>query len=395
MAVVVGRMVAVLEAQTTQFEARMSAAGQQLGRWTSVTGQAHRGTNLLRSGLQELAFQGLGGMPPALARVSAGMLSLFGPGMIMTVAIAALGALALAFDHAAKKAQELEDENMKVRDFQMQHNKMLAGIGPGFTMTPREQLQNLEVLRGRTVEMMDSLRGAGTNSVLQSLGFGADSASAAIMATAKVRIDALSEALRGFNRAIHDLSTKQFIADLAVLNQYGSTFPTGDTRFKPGGWMPGDANPPQRMWQGPTPLESQRYAGGGPPTPARAGGFQMTPQAAQMLLMSFMAMQQGGTQGTMMALGGLASGASSLKGVGAAAGPLGWIGFGISALATLFGNKADEAARQRERHHAELMGALHEGPMRVSNYFEGDPEASLYQNRRQERLGGEPRNGGL
>lgn len=389
MAVVVGRMVAILEAQTAQFEARMSAAGQQLNRWGSATGQAHRGTMLLRTGLQQLAFEGLGGMPPALARVSAGMLTLFGPGAIMIGAIAVLGALAMAFDHAAKKAQELQDENMKVRDFQMQHNKMLAGIGPGFTMTPQEQLANLEVLRGRTVELLGHLQQAGSNSVVPLIG-GIDPVAAA----ATKRIDGLTEALRGFNRAIHDLSTKQFIADLAVLRQYGSTFATGDTRFRPGGWMPGDPNPPQRMWQGPTPMEAK---GGGAAPGARlsTAKFEFTPQAAQMLLFSLMAMQNGGTQGSMMALGGLATGASAMKGIGAAAGPLGWIGFGISALATIFGSKADEAARQRERHHAELMGALHEGPMRLTNIFEGDPAASLYNNRRQERLGGEARNGGL
>lgn len=207
MAVVVGRMLAVLEAQTAQFDARMDAAGRQLSRWNSAAGTATRGTAMFKTGIQQLAFEGLGIMPPALARVSAGMLTIFGPAGIMLGAIAILGLLSLAFERAGKKAQEFVEEANRVREFELSHLKMLGGIGPGTDQTSAERLAGLQVLRERVIDMLERLTPA-TQSVVAQLG-GIDPAAE----RAQLRIDALTVSLHGLNRAIQELSRPSLFSE--------------------------------------------------------------------------------------------------------------------------------------------------------------------------------------
>jgi len=317
------------------------------------------------------------------------MLTLFGAGGPMLIAIAALGALAMAFQYAAKKAEELEEENRRVRDFTIAQNKMIAGVGPGYQMLPAEQLAQLQVLRGRAVLYQEGLRGAAGGPLMDLLISHGDANAIA----AKARIDMLTQAVKGFDQAIQNLrrqlnapadfkfGTKDL--GLAFGKRFDDTGPKGfqEIEVRKADWF----------------MERIKTTTGKEFLERRAQRFELTPQTASMLLFSLMALQQGGTRGAGMALGGTATALAGMTGIAghAAAGPLGWIGFGLSALASIFGSKMDEAKRQRDQHHAELMGALHEGPARISQYFEGDPEASLYQNRRLERLGGEPRNGGL
>lgn len=394
MAVTVGRLLVTLEAQTASFEARMTAAGQQLNRWNSAGGSAHRATVLLRSGFQSLALDGLGAIPGPMGKVLAGFGSLAVGSTIATGVLAMAGLVTTAWKNVAKTAEEmarrigdLRAQYIRLQDSQIGGLQLqIAGVN-----MPAGGKSNLELER-RSRELTGILTSRNMVGGAAPIGLVRELTG---IQTELVFRKAITEELE---KQINLVRGQREIERQKVLDLHGSwvNYQLEDTRFRSGSWMPGDPNAPQRMWQGPTPMEAK---GGGSapdnrPSPDR---FQLTPQAAQMLLMSAMAMQNGGTQGSMMALGGGLGALSGMQGIAghAAAGPLGWVGFGITMLANVFGQKADEAARQRERHHAELMGVLHEGPMRVSNYFEGDPQASLYQNRRQERLGGEPRNGGL
>lgn len=107
MAVVVGRMVAVLEAQTAQFEARMTAAGQQINRWNSATVGARRGTQLLRTGLEQLAQQATGLTGPLGKVVTS--LGLLGAGGAVTVGVlAGVGAIALVYQGLTRDSREAQ-----------------------------------------------------------------------------------------------------------------------------------------------------------------------------------------------------------------------------------------------------------------------------------------------
>jgi len=122
--------------------------------------------------------------------------------------------------------------------------------------------------------------------------------------------------------------------------------------------------------------------------------------AGQLMALSFLqaiaASQQGGAAGVFGALGGIATGASALKGAPDFLGPL---GFGLSLVGSafsLFDRKSDERERNEERRHRQLLGTLHDGFLRVQFLnADGTPEGGLYELRRAERLGGEPRLGGL
>lgn len=341
MAVVVGRMVAVLEAQTSQFEARMSAAGQQLNRWTSVTTNAHRGTNLLKSGLQQLVFEGLSIMPPALARVSAGMLTLFGPGGIMLAAVAVLGIISYAFERAGKKAQEFVEEANRVREFQQGHLQMLANIGPGFQQTPGEQLATLQILRARVLDWMEKLAPA-TQSVVAQIG-GMDP----VASRAQSRIDALTVSLKGLNRAIRDLSE------------------TGANNLLPAGLAVGVKGPDIGFAKAPGAfpltkggIEHKYFQSAGMTT--KQPSFRFTPEFGIMASMALLQGAQGGAAGLF----------------GAAAGPVaminplaGAITAGIGGIFSMFDNA-------EERRHKKLVDTIKQlgeevGLERVTVIFTG------------------------
>lgn len=393
MAVVVGRMVAVLEAQTTQFEARLSAASQQLTRMDSASLSAHRGASVLRGGLQQLAFSAAG-LPGPLGRITAGLLTLGGGTGLMLLVAAAAGTLTLAYNALMASSKEAakaqEDFTRALAATGAQGKELVASMA---LAAAQSKLANMES-RQAAAEYFGRQYTLGLFSSVG--GYDPKTLQAARDAVTKAQ-DALSaatreatEATRRQRRAIED-HIDQLVAlreRLGPISGPASLINWRGTKTE-GFWdkdtMP--KIPGREFFNDPLYMLSKQ---GGKVSPPK---FQIGPEFGQMLLFSFMQAQQGN------ALGGIGTGITALagmKGIGAAAaGPLGWIGFGISALATIFGQKSDEAARQRERLHRELIGALREGPQRISQYFEGDPEASLYQNRRLERLGGEPRNGGL
>src|SRR5437016_364434 len=137
MAVTVGRMVAVLEAQTDQFEARMAAAGQRLQRWDSTAAVAQRSTRLLERGLQTLAFEAAS-IPGPIGRVGAAIGALGIGGGPILVAVAALGLFALAWKEIDKEANLAADNTVAAAD---RMRKNLERFGQTNTRTSRTVLE--------------------------------------------------------------------------------------------------------------------------------------------------------------------------------------------------------------------------------------------------------------
>src|SRR6266702_1099686 len=82
---IAGRLLVSLEAETSQFQARMSASGEVLQRLESSGASAHRGVTIARRGLEELAVQATG-VEGVIGRVAAGFLTL-GAGSTTTLAV--------------------------------------------------------------------------------------------------------------------------------------------------------------------------------------------------------------------------------------------------------------------------------------------------------------------
>ncbi len=107
------------------------------------------------------------------------------------------------------------------------------------------------------------------------------------------------------------------------------------------------------------------------------------------------ALQQGGAAGILGAGGGMLSELSGLKGL-SGLGPIGIGATVLSGLVGIFSKRDSERERNEQRRHQQLLGTLHEGFLRVTFInADGTAEAGLYEMRRAERLGGEPRLGGI
>jgi hypothetical protein len=390
-------MVASLEAETTQFHARMTAAEAQLTKWTSSTHSGRRGTLMLQQGLQQLAFQAAG-LPGPLGKVAAaiGMLGA-GSGTVL-VALAGIGAIAAAYRMAAKEAEALKVSTDKLNQ---SYRDIVAGG------SPLVQLQNRIIAavqaQADAQETFDQFSQVGP--------FGKTRKSPGEIALARNDLDAATRVVNAL-RALRP-EMVQAAQLIAIMFQQGAQALAAALRTGPGALpaIPSQFRPPvfgssyQPGLAGPATFENiRRNMPRFVPEPGteyieptwtkyltkaiKKGqtGFQMTPEFA---IMSSMALLQGAQNGPAGLFGGAAGPLAMIN-------PLaGAISAAVGGLFSLFDHKADERELAEERRHKELIGALHEGPMRVVNIFEGDPDQSLYQQRRQERLGGEPRNGGL
>jgi hypothetical protein len=345
MAIVVGRMVAILEAQTAQFDARINAASQQLNRLNSTTVSAHRGVGLLRSGFQSLAFDGLSALPGPLGKVVAGFGSLVIGNTLVTGVLAMAGLVTTAWKNVAKTAEDtarrignLREQYIRLQDSQIGGLQLqIAGVntpagGKTNTELERRSQQLMGILTSRTM-----VGGASPVLLFREL---------TAIQTELVFRKAITNELE---KQINLVRGQREMERQKVLDLHGSwiNYQLADTRFRAGAWMAGE--PPQpRMWQGPTPMESERFAGGPPPLATMPARFHLTPEFAQMMLMSMMGLSRGGAGGGLMALGGLTTGLSGMPGIAghAAAGPLGWLGVGFSVLGSLIGNNADKNAEK-------------------------------------------------
>lgn len=130
------RLSGILELSTASFEARMAAAEKSLQRFGSAHGQAHDAVRNLKSGLQTLAFEGLGALPGPLARITTGLGALTLGSPIVLGILGALGAINLATDALAKSTAAASKENEEFL-------RSLEAIGPharmiGLQMRARE-----------------------------------------------------------------------------------------------------------------------------------------------------------------------------------------------------------------------------------------------------------------
>lgn len=121
-------MIAKLEAETTQFHARMTAAETQLTKWTSATVTGKRGTMMLQQGLQQLAFQATGVSGP-VGKLSSGLLMIGAGGGAALAAAAAVGSLALAIRGLTADTRDTtraQEEMLDSLGKLSQHGKIVA-----------------------------------------------------------------------------------------------------------------------------------------------------------------------------------------------------------------------------------------------------------------------------
>jgi len=104
---VAARLLAILEAETSQFDARFTASAVVVDKMTRSQTVAHRATTQMRAGLQELsmtAFAGagpLGKLASGIAEIAGGWAALVGGGIG--------GAVFMWFDHLTKQLKEATD----------------------------------------------------------------------------------------------------------------------------------------------------------------------------------------------------------------------------------------------------------------------------------------------
>lgn len=351
MAVVVARMVAQLEAETSSFHARMTAAETQLTRWNNSTTAGRRGVMVLNNALQQLSFQAAG-LPGPLGKVASavGILGL-GTGPVM-VAVAALGALAVVFDRAAKSAEEFVKEATRVREFQQSHVAMLAGIGPAPQLTRGERILEMEKQLAGALKQQEALGPARFG--LLPLKVGEDPTERARQANREfnaltVTVNNLTRALRELRIEEAEAQRKQKLADIIfqqdqILLERGGVFQALRPGFQAGPFgvqtggalgLPAPSGPTFANIRANVP----RFVA---PDTASKAGFKMTPEFAIMSSMALLQGAQGGPAGLF----------------GAAAGPVaminplaGAITAGIGGIFSLFDNS-------EERRHRALMDKL-------------------------------------
>ena len=394
---VVARMVARLEAETSDFHVRMTAAETQLGKWSNSTVSGTRATRLLEHGLQQLSFQAAG-IPGPIGKVASaiGMLGV-GGGPVL-VATAALGLLALAY-------KEIADASALAAKAQEDFFEALKKTPQGALSLGRNALKDAkDQLRSLTAPGATGPGGAAIpEAMIEAARMKVANLTVALGPLQKAADDAAKRQTKEIERQNEELRKQAALVALLLRLRAVPLGPLGTVRLPGlptddlgrGAGAPGALVPIRfrdRFGHDIGVKDLPSAPGGQAPETAPGGGNAL--QIAQMAVASVMMVAQGG--GNMLGAGGmLVSGLSAMKGIGTAAGPLGWMGLALTTLGSIFSSKSDEAKAQRERLHRELIGVLREGPARITQYFEGDAEQSRYENRRLERLGGEPRNGGM
>lgn len=150
------KLLAILEANTAQFEARMSAAGVVFQRTASHGRVAAQGVRFLQAGMQQLAFTAVGVTGPAGRFASSlGLLALGGP--VMTGILGGLAALGVAYkivERSARAAEEAEEANRRSRDRRLARAHEFANIVGPIALSPAEQLATLVSQRGELRQML-------------------------------------------------------------------------------------------------------------------------------------------------------------------------------------------------------------------------------------------------
>lgn len=408
---VVARMVASLEAETSQFHARMTAAEAQMTKWTSSTATGTRAARVLNNSIQQLAFQA-GGIPGPIGKAATaiGVLGL-GTGPVM-LAVAALGALALIWKHVGEEAQRSADNQTAALD-RLHGNirKAISTAAPGAVAGALAEAQaRLDSLRRaplgpqRFMEVQgpEGVRSVNVGSpagdraeqiaildtVVRQLSVGANAVTAAFEKVAEAAERTARDAAIGAikDRGAFFLPTPWIRKGAEVEKGYEKVLQDA-LDFEREARLEAIANVKDAgMFFLPV-LGKQDVMGGKTYIEAaRRGGFRFTPEFAAL---SALAVAQGAQGGFGAFLGAASAPAAMIN-------PLAGVITGtLATLFNVFDSKESERELAEERRHKELIGVLHEGPARSTNIFEGDPASSLYERDRQVRLGGEPRVGGL
>jgi hypothetical protein len=370
----------------------MTAAETQMTKWSSATVSSRRSTMILNNSLQQLAFQ-TASIPGPMGR-AASAIGVLGLGMgPVFLAVAALGALALVWKEVSAAAT-LAVDNVVAAAERMRRNIGAAaqGAGPGVFQAALDQAQaQLAVLKVSPLGPQRMVSGPMMAPV--SLGTPEEDRAAEI-ATLETSIRQLTVGLNASRRRVE---TPDFLRNRAqaaleadVLGGLGggqtnpflkAIVPQIVNEMVGGGGKQSFTGEKVQTFM--DPLQMLDKTGG----KARTPGFQFSPEFGVMSAAALMQGVQGGP-------GGL---------FGAAAGPLamvnplaGAISSAVGGLFSLFDGKDEERERAAERRHQELIGVLHEGPMRATIILDAaSEEQGMYDLRRQERLGGEPRLGGL
>jgi len=352
---------------------------------------------MLRGAFEQLAIQAAGIPGPVGKAVSA--IGMLGIGSTVTVGVlAGVGAIAAAYKLAAKTANDLQTStdnlNKSYRDIIANGNPLVA---------LQNKIQDATAAQTAAFEEYDRLRTKGP--------FGKTRGSPGEIQLAFNNWEAASRVVSGLQGLMPEavraaqLIKIEFEQAAQALARASRTGPGAGSaiphRFLPPGF--GSSYAP-----GPSPTTFANIRSNMPrfvPEPGteyieptwtkylskaiKKGetGFKLTPEFAAMAGLSLLQGAQGGTTSSFL---------------GAAATPIAMINplagiftQGFSLIAGIFERHHTERERNEERRKNELIAAIHEGPVRVSNEYVGTPAQSQYEDRRFERLGGESRLGGL
>lgn len=490
--IVVGRLAAILEAQTAIFEARMDAAAKVSDRFTRTQVVATRAVVQVRTGLQGLANQAFATAGP-VGQLASGLTQLVG-GATALAGAAAGGAMFLWLTHVTK---QIEQATAKADEFGASFRRMAAArIGsPLLTMlAEREPLDeeaaaiqakiNKSIGRlmvpGLTPDVVKGIIGAdpelsglqrqldNVNRQIDEIGRKPETVLLGMRREVLLLNAPLEETLRlqaewaglvgktadefvrlGTAIAMHPIQEIGADVQAQINTMLQGSAARGVAAFAP----PFRLDQLQSLVSGITrSVETLRQGGAMGGTTVGVQGRvvdvrssiiqELTEQetkrqailgllndqtfmanlAAQGLTEEFnamvRAMNRTEIKSQQLAVAIVTSVAGAIQAIIGGGGPSSFIsgaGGVVSALATkhpallipgivltafggilgAFERQHSERERNEERRKNDLIAAIHEGPVRITNEFVGDPARSTYEDRRFDRLGGESRLGGL
>lgn len=481
----VGRLFALLEAQTAEFDARMDASARVVDRMTRSQTIAVRASGQVRAGLQGLANQAFATAGP-LGQVASGLSQIVG-GMAALTGAAAGGALFLYFTHLTKQLDEAiqksdqlsttwrsmvaarigspflammaEREPMETQrdELQARINKRLAGLAvPGLTPEVQKQIIAGDATMSQWQRSLDAING-----ILDEIGRKPETILVGMRREVQLINLPLEEALRlqaewaGLVGKTADEFVRLGTAlAIAPLQEQGNQIQRDIQELLTGNVAKGIApfalspdiapfvlGPGTDMMEEITKGRTEQLfgLGGGKDKGEFTSNIinQLVAQeqqrlqildlmnnktfmanlAAQGLTEEFDAMVRGMNRAELksqqLAVAIVSSVSSAIQAIAGGGGPGSFIsgaGGVMTALASkhpsllvpgmivgafgglisLFEKQHSERERNEEKRKNELIGAIHEGPVRVTEIFEGDPEMSRYERDRVERLGGGP-----
>ena len=399
--------------------AGLAKANASLNQFTRSGPGARVGMRAIQQGAQALAFSAAGLAGP-MGRVAAGLLQIGGGNAVVLGAVAGLGAVALAYNLLTKESREAAEAEKKHREELLASARARAAAATpqtrvigGQTGDARSLLDDANARRAQRVAFLTSTAHLGIEPLAELL---ANDAELRKIDTERADLSLIIALNRGASaRAGEDeanaserelearralrLEAIQFLQTTIQLEK-GGVF----QGVRRGFTAPGFGGAGLGLGGTPTTFGNiranvPRFVA--PDDPAVKRDWLKSGQIiATGFFQAVQAFQQGGPGGILGGFGALANAGSQVegisKGLGSALSVAGFVTTAAGAVLSLFDRKSDERERAEERRHEELKAVLHDGFLRVTFInADGTAEAGLYEMRRAERLGGEPRLGGL